>query len=135
MDGKAQYSANVVTESLSGYVIDGLVTLTIVQSSSGTTLYTLADSTATTSTTGLASAGLVSTAHSSSNLAQIIRPANNGNSYPCPIAGVYVYNTALSQEDIFTVSKAAHAASVPEPATETLSLPALTGLAARRRRK
>ncbi len=51
------------------------------------------------------------------------------------IDGVYIFDEALTASDIKTLSAQAIAASVPEPATATLSLLALAGLAARRRRK
>ncbi len=44
---------------------------------------------------------------------------------------IYAFNTVLSHDDIVAVSQDA----IPEPATATLSLLALAGLAARRRRK
>ncbi len=51
------------------------------------------------------------------------------------IDSVYLFNTRVAGDDIATLSADAVAASVPEPTTATLSLLALAGLAARRRRK
>lgn len=47
---------------------------------------------------------------------------------------VYVFNSAMTKDDALSLNSQALAA-VPEPATATLSLLALAGLAARRRRK
>ena len=48
---------------------------------------------------------------------------------------VYVFNSAMTKDDALSLNSQALAAAVPEPATATLSLLALAGLAARRRRK
>ncbi len=52
-----------------------------------------------------------------------------------PVDAVYVYNQVLEGDTLTAASKAAYGAAIPEPATATLSLLALAGLAARRRRK
>ncbi len=53
------------------------------------------------------------------------------------VTSAYVFNSVLSQDDAIAMNKAAITAAkaVAEPATATLSLLALAGLAARRRRK
>ncbi len=62
------------------------------------------------------------------------------------VNSVYIFNTTLGDEDVLAVTKAAAEAvvaesggdsssTIPEPTTATLSLLALAGLAARRRRK
>ncbi len=48
---------------------------------------------------------------------------------------LYLFDQYLSANDVATIAKAAYTAAIPEPATATLSLLALAGLAARRRRK
>ncbi len=51
------------------------------------------------------------------------------------IDSIYVFNSSLTDAQVISLSADAIAAAVPEPATATLSLLALAGLAARRRRK
>ncbi len=57
------------------------------------------------------------------------------NAFTAAISSIYVFDQTLTQEQIKSISAEAITAAVPEPATATLSLLALAGLAARRRRK
>ena len=51
------------------------------------------------------------------------------------VTEAYVFSTNLTKEEAFGLNREALGLAVPEPATATLSLLALAGLAARRRRK
>ncbi len=107
---------------------DGLVAVSLVlkgsSNNTGSYLYATSDGTNYTSATdkGLRSSG--------TNYDTLVL----NSLFASSIKSIYVFNEALEQSDIMTLSVAAIKA-VPEPTTATLSLLALAGLAARRRRK
>ncbi len=112
------------------YNIDGAITLTMVRESSGTTtLYALKQD-KTIETLGSYTATFTyPETHNDFNTFYI------NSSTGALVNSIYVYNVAKDADGIKTASLAAYSAAVPEPATTTLSLLALAGLAARRRRK
>ncbi len=124
---KVAYDEN---NAYSNYAFEGVVTMTVVRESSGlTTLYALNED-ETMSTLGSF------TAAATTSTAEYQKFFTRWPATATVLEALYVYNTALDADGVQAVSLAAHNAhAIPEPATATLSLLALAGLAARRRRK
>ncbi len=109
---------------------DKLVLTLVYNGSSGTTLYTYNPLTDT------IAAGATATTYKYKNHNHYNSFWVTNNSWAKSAESVYVFDTAKTNTtDLLAISKAAYLEAIPEPATATLSLLALAGLAARRRRK
>ncbi len=111
---------------------DGEFALTVAHTSNGTKVYVDGELMATIS--GLQYTG---DAHTMKQL-NLGNTSTGGNGMDFTLSGLYIHNQTLTDNQVasFVASLAAPSTpAVPEPATATLSLLALAGLAARRRRK
>ncbi len=110
----------------SDYVVDGLLALTYTYSSATDTITLSVVDTENSEIATLDSAYVTKDWSVNNAYNYMTMDAPDGI-----INHIYVFDSALSSADIINISKDA----IPEPATATLSLLALAGLAVRRRRK
>ncbi len=123
--------------SVSGLAYEGKVAVTLVGAAGGATMYTLAGTGESVSDNGGAKSGLVYSNHNYLNNIWLESPVGNA------VEAIYVFDEKMTSDEVLAISQAAvgyvapvePGANIPEPTTATLSLLALAGLAARRRRK
>ncbi len=125
-------------QNLASYVSNDVLVLTLVMHNAGNHVY--AYNAATGTVTEVAKGTLAPSQWSSGNGAYntvtVYGFEDAEHVAQTAVVGAYMYNTGFTNtESITAISKAAYMAAIPEPATATLSLLALAGLAARRRRK
>ncbi len=116
------------TAGLSSLVKDDKLVLTMVMSADGITLYGF-----NANDNSIAELGVSASNFSSGNNYKIVELETG---FAGTLDSLYAYNSSVTATaDLVAISQAAYTAAIPEPATATLSLLALAGLAARRRRK